>query len=392
MCGGFYSNLQRPYALSLRKIIIHQDNYQEVNMFFSSNAISLNKTLLPKRFSNQQITPLVFFGQRELLVPDLFKLMGNRQYKSFYDPFSGSGSISFAAMQAQFSNLYYINDSDPVFKHIWQSIKDSPQSFIEDYSRYVEGYLNHSVAERAVYYNRLQDQFNQIKRSGTYKNAETIFVFLINFAKNNIPVFGTDLDLATEPNVNIITEKENKALADFRKRTLHLSTLLNQNNVVFISGDFNACLATVTQDDFVLLDPPYPTQSKNIYFKIKSEEALQNAIRATFDELNKRNVDFMILYGATTVSLNNQFDEERYNVHHLVRLSTSKIYGDGLEHVYISRRIHLTPETLPTSMGFYHTYFERNIEMSDKKYKEVLKELQTKRDSLHQTPTLRSSL
>ena len=361
-------------------------------MFFSSNAISLNKTLLPKRFSNQQITPLVFFGQRELLVPDLFKLMGNRQYKSFYDPFSGSGSISFAAMQAQFSNLYYINDSDPVFKHIWQSIKDSPQSFIEDYSRYVEGYLNHSVAERAVYYNRLQDQFNQIKRSGTYKNAETIFVFLINFAKNNIPVFGTDLDLATEPNVNIITEKENKALADFRKRTLHLSTLLNQNNVVFISGDFNACLATVTQDDFVLLDPPYPTQSKNIYFKIKSEEALQNAIRATFDELNKRNVDFMILYGATTVSLNNQFDEERYNVHHLVRLSTSKIYGDGLEHVYISRRIHLTPETLPTSMGFYHTYFERNIEMSDKKYKEVLKELQTKRDSLHQTPTLRSSL
>lgn len=332
------------------------------------------------RNASQQITPLSFFGQRELLISDLFKLLGKNRYKGFYDPFSGSGSISFAAMECHLAREYYVNDSDPIFKQLWTVVRENPQELIASYSAHVEGYCRKSKEERDTFYKQVLQEFNELKKVGSLSRAAVLFAFLINFSHQNMPLFDQNLVLATQPNTLVTMDEGVGNLSQFKARSVHLSVLLKRNNVVFSDGDFLESLETATKGDVVILDPPYPTQAKNIYFKISTEETLQKKLRSTLKLLNERGVHFIILYGAVAVELRNQFDEESLGVRHLVRLSTSRIYGDGLEHIYVSRSIPLKEDQLPVSMAFYHSFFAPGIEISQESYREALGSLQSRRD------------
>ena len=331
---------------------------------------------------NQQITPIQYFGQREAIIPDLFKLLGKNKYQCLYDPFSGSGSVSFAAMDQDLAQHYYISDSFEIFKHLWELIKTYPQAIIDDYTKYLYDYYIQPKEKRNNFYNQLLKKFNESNQAGFYAKAAIMFVFLINFADKNMPFFDNELRLATQANVFINPDDEKIKITEFSQRTTHVSNLINKYKTHFDAGDFLPCLKTVTQNDLVILDPPYPSQAHNVYFKLQQEKKLYENLRIALDNLNQKKVDFILLYGARIVKLDNQFDEEKFGVYHLLRLSTHQVFGHFLDHIYVSRNMALNIEKLPAGMTFYNKFFTSNQEMSSEKYEEVLSYLHAQKYNL----------
>ena len=327
-----------------------------------------------------QLTPLFYFGQRESIVADLFLLLGNKKYQCLYDPFAGSGSVSFAAMEEDIASDYSLNDSFPVFKYLWEMIKASPGEFISEYTAYLTNYCAQAKNNRVAFYNRALSDFNHALSSGFYAKSALLFAFLINFADKNMPLFDQQLHLTTQANVFINIEDEKKNLDKFKERTERLHHLLNKYKTNFSSGDFLPCLETASKGDLVILDPPYPAQASNVYYKINEEKILQNNLRIAIKELKKRDVDLVILYGARRVLLENQLNDEELELQHLIRLSTHRTFGYFLDHIYISKNIASQLQQLPPGMAHYDTFFSSESVMTEEQYEKALNTLQHQKE------------
>ena len=341
----------------------------------------LKQTLTTLKLENipktKPTTPISYFGQRELITPDLFRLLGNKKYNRLYDPFSGSGSISFSAMKEGIAKEYFINDSYPTFKELWELIASDPEKIIISYKNLVKQYLALPFEQRNKFYLNLLKDFNR-RIPHDQKESAIHFVFIMNFSEKSIPIFDKNRSLTTEPNVLINKDLEEKRLINFKEVVLGLCDLFKSNKVNFCSGDFSETIRSASHKDLVIFDPPYPEQDEKIYFNLKSESMLQQHLKSAFEELNKRNVDFCVLYGAGPIKKRNQFKGEELAVKHLVRLSHHSFFGYFLEHIYVSRNIHLIPHQLPLSMAFYKDLFDSETEIPVTDYEHAIDLLKRK--------------
>ena len=326
----------------------------------------------PSTALSDQLTVVSYFGRREFVVPDIFKLVGDKKYACIYEPFSGCAAISFAAMKAGLAKNFVINESFPLFEVLWKLIKNHSQELVSVYSELVKKYYAESKDKRLDFYNDLLAEFNEKYHLNMVTNAAILFVFLMNFSDNHIPYFDEQLNMSAHPNVFIDNATEARVISQFEKRVHDLSAMFHSNQILFLTGDFEASLTTVAHGDLVILDPPYPRQAENVYFKLHREKALQANIRATLERLSKNNIDFVLFYGSRIVGLENQFDEDQYNLHHLVRMTKHQDYGYFADHIYISRTISLSHDALPRGMEFYHSFFNRNEEMTQTKYQSMM--------------------
>lgn len=350
----------------------------------------LDRTLLklPPKIDPVKITPLSYYGQREAIVPDLFKLLGNRKYKSFYDPFAGSSSISFAAMAIKLAQDYFINDSCDSFEHLWNMINFIPLELINGYRDYVLGYCQSLAEKRKEFYNQRLIEYNEANKYSNFLKAAILFAFLINFAHRNMPLYDNNLQLVSQGNLEINVKNEEQKLIDFEKKVKHLNSLLCDNRIIFSSGSFVKCLQFANKGDLVILDPPFPSQPANVYLKTEKGDELKNNLKKSLKELVRREVDFIILYGARVVALADQLNEKELNLQHLLRLSTHGLYGDYLEHLYVSPNIKLTNEDLPAGIVFYNELFEHGVEVSNSQYEQAvarLRELKQQKLQVHST-------
>jgi site-specific DNA-adenine methylase len=329
---------------------------------------------------NTVLTPLDYFGQRERILPDLLRIASNHQgpYENLFDPFSGSGSISFAAMQQHLAKSYHINDSTPVLSSLWGLVKDKPSMVICAYEQRLNHYMSLAEEGRRIYYQNCLDEFNQAVSKEQKKEAALLFPFLINHADANMPLFNASFQLASRPDISITKEQGQKRIGEFTRKVYTVSRLLKENNHHASSGDFTDCIRSATRGDLVVFDPPYPAQSESIYYNPKSEQVLWEGLRASFALLNQKGVDFMLMYGANAVTLSRQFQEPALQLQHLIRLSYHPIYKYYLEHVYVSEKLHMTEEKLPHGMVRYETLFAPGEEMSETKCNAVLAALKAK--------------
>lgn len=326
-----------------------------------------------------QLTPLSYYGQREFIIRDLFALLGNNRFQCCYDPFSGSGSLSFEAMDRELAQNYFVSDSFPVLRSLWELIKIKPQELISQYTSCVEIYISMTKEERCNYFSKMLTIFNECNKSGFLAKAAMLFTFLINYSEKNIPEFDKNFSLIVKPNLFINPELEKTNINEFERRTLYLSGLLNKFGTSFSSGDFFSCIETTNKGDIVFLDPPYPSQSEEIYYKISPEYKIREDLVKSIEHLTKSKVDFILLYGARMVSIEYQFDEESLNVDHLIRLSTHPVFGHFLDHIYVPKSLGLNSERLPLGVEFYRDFFRKNKEIDYDEYYQVLTHLQSKK-------------
>ncbi|MBS0349764.1 MAG: DNA adenine methylase [Proteobacteria bacterium] len=338
--------------------------------FFYKN---ISKILSRRRFFSaaRTITPLHYFGQRESIVEDLFQLSKvEMPINSFYDPFSGSGSISFAAIEQKKANNFHLNDSLPMLKSFWEWVRINPQSIVEIYSELIEDYYRFPTHQRRNVYEKLLKTLRYQNNVLSKPYFAAIFAFLINFSEKNIPLFDKNLELATRPNVEIDHESKLLKIKNFNDRITHLSHLFQVNKVFFSSGDYHKSIGSAKKGDLIIFDPPYPQQAHNIYYNIKTEIDLRESLSQTFRELNERQVDFMVLYGAGDIPPSVQF--RGLGLQHLIRLSCHPLYGEFLEHLYVSSTIPLNSASLPTGIIFYDQLFKPYKDVSSINYDQAL--------------------
>lgn len=318
---------------------------------------------------SSSITPLFYFGQRESIIPDLFSLLGSKKYRRFFDPFSGSGSIGFAAMRSAVAEEYYINDSLPALKNLWEVVKQEPESLIASYNKLIEKYKASTLDEKSSFYKKSLEEFKCRDKQNSQQSA-AIFCFLINLSKNNIPIFNKSQELVSEPNIEIKPDASQINLTQFRQKIISLSHLFKQNQVIFSTGDYPRCIAPVAEGDVIIFDPPYPYQAENIYFNLREGALLKTQLGETFRTLGQKKVDFIVMYGAGLIPLAGQWADQ--GLQHLLRLSYHPLYGEFLEHIYVSPSIPLTTASLPEKIMFYDHVFKLGKEVSEGEYADAL--------------------
>ncbi|CAH6419705.1 D12 class N6 adenine-specific DNA methyltransferase [uncultured virus] len=319
----------------------------------------LNTTFNPKT-DVELFTPMFYFGQRESVVEDIFRILPSKSYRTLYDPFCGSASISLAAMNKGVARSYHLNDSYPLIAEFWKTIKDNAALVMKDYSDIALTMSKTPPEYRRGQYNELLNLMADSDRSDTLSSEDVIkkaatFLFINNWAEHNMPIFeeGTIKNQIRDSYPN---EQDIHAhLLIIEERIDKSSSLLKEYpDVQFYTGHFFDCFNDVTEDDVVILDPPYPTLTDNIYFRLVSTIQLQNDLISLLNILNKKKVPFLLNYGAGNLSPEHMFDIP--GVKHLIRLSHSAVFGPYLEHIYVSENCNIAD--LPSHIIPFTSYEE----------------------------------
>lgn len=325
----------------------------------------------------RQITPISYFGQREALIDDLWLLLGDKKFKQFHDLFGGCGSLSFAAMREDKAQKYIYNDSLPMLKFLWDEIKNSASLLINHYTSLAKT-LKNTTDDRASFYASVLAHFNGESSDTRFKqySQPLLFAFLINFAKDNMPIYDDNKVLATTISPCLTNNEIVEQSEQFRCRAIDLSTMLAQHNFTAKSGDFNDHLDDITADDIVVLDPPYPQQTRDIYYNINNEDELFTNLTTALQRLAEKNIPVVMFYGANNVLLKNQFNADNTNLQHLIRLAHHPLFGDYLEHAYLSHDLFKSLDKLPAHIMTYESSFDTAKEMTDKDCEAAIRRLQ----------------
>lgn len=228
-------------------------------------------------------------GKRQLLPAISNKIKKAKRYTTYYEPFVGGGAVLF---DLQPSNAV-INDSNAELINAYRMIKEKPDSLIARLKKYKNDedcFYRVRALDRTEEYNLLSDvdrasrliYLNKTCYNGLYRvNQQGFF---------NSP-FGH------YKNPNIVDENG----------LHHLSTYLNENNIVFKTGDFEDCLENITSGSLVYFDPPYDPMTTTSNFTGYTSNGFtaqdQKRLARLCARLDKKGVKFILSNSKTPLIL-----------------------------------------------------------------------------------------
>jgi amino acid adenylation domain-containing protein len=292
-------------------------------------------------------SPLAYFGNRGDQKKDIFNLVQDysqsqrgKQYDCCYDFFSGSGSMSFWAIENDLAKRYVINDVFAPLAAFWQEVKESPEELIKEYSLLLEQY--EKADNKIVYFSALQGNFNQnaFKTKSQYAAA---FAFLINHAEHGVPLLTSrngkqllECQLTQEPG-------RLKIDGEFAESVKSIHDLFKDKNIEFKSDSFcEIKMDAISSDDFIILDPPYPDMDdaeekpeQHIYPRSEPKATLQQNLNKCLSVLDDKGTTFFMFYGVLGMKNNHPIVWPKGHVLHLSGEPTHP-FGEYIEHLYLS--------------------------------------------------------
>ena len=227
------------------------------------------------------------------------------EIESYHEPFLGGGSVLLAVLSLQKQNKITINGSVyaydinktliQLYKHI-QTNTVSLFSYIEAYKKVYHGLkgtvvnrkpknLTEGKTSKESYYYWLRSKFNTMDKSTVEYSA--LFIFL-----NKTCFRGVYREGPNGFNVpyghykktpKIITEEELNTISELIK------------DVNFVCLDFKESLRTVSEGDFVYLDPPYAPETSKSFVGYVAEGFSLETHQELFSEIKKigeKNIKF----------------------------------------------------------------------------------------------------
>ena len=235
-------------------------------------------------------------GKRQLL--DSLSSLLPKRISHYCEPFLGGGALLFFRQPKR----AYVNDINPELINVYEVIRDDVDGLVEalkkhkndqeyfyrvrDLDRNPEAYKAMSPVERAariLYLNK------------TCYNG----LFRVNQSGHFNSPFGY------YKNPNIVNEPVLRAVNRY----------FNRAEIHFFCGDYGIVLDQLPKGSFVYLDPPYDPVSETSNFTSYSKDGFgrqeQIRLRQWCDELNRRNIKFMLSNSAT------DFIKEQYQSYHI---------------------------------------------------------------------------
>ena len=229
---------------------------------------------------NKILPILKWAGGKRQLLPDIIPLVP-QTFKTYYEPFLGAGAV-LLELQPQKA---IVNDANTELINVYKVIKEQPNELIE----LLKEYDNKHCSE--FYYQIRGIDRDQIKfqsLSNLAKAARTIYLnrtcYNGLYRVNKKGFFNTPM--GRNSSIQIVNEKG----------ILEISEYINNSNIIFMNGNYREALETITQQDFVFLDPPYYPMNKASFLRYDSSSfgiAEQHELKEICDDLNRRGINFI---------------------------------------------------------------------------------------------------
>lgn len=255
---------------------------------------------------NKLVSPfLKWVGGKRQIMPEIIKHLPPRITGYTYcEPFLGGGAVLF---NLQPRNAI-INDFNLELINVYQVIRNNLEELLVDLRQHINDadyFYNLRGLDRTAEYVNLTD---------VQKASRVIFLnktcFNGLYRVNNSGEFNSPFGRYVNP--NIVNEPTLRAVSNY----------LNLNNIQFRNGDYAQVLIEADRNTFVYLDPPYHPVSASSNFTGYVQggwgEADQIRLREVCDELNERNVKFLLSNSST------KFIIDQYQDYHISTVKANR--------------------------------------------------------------------
>jgi len=240
---------------------------------------------------------LKWVGGKRQIMPSIESLLPkNIKNYTYIEPFVGGGAVLF---HLQPKNAI-INDFNAELINVYEVIKSDLDALIIDLRK-------HKNEADYFYEIRGLDRTDNFKRLSKVERASRI-IYLNKtcynglYRVNNAGEFNAPFGRYKNP--NIVNEPTLRAVNKY----------LISNKIQILNGDFSETLRMATQNSFVYLDPPYHPISENLnftgYIQGGWDSNDQIRLREACDELNNRNIKFLLSNSASQFILDQYKDYE----------------------------------------------------------------------------------
>lgn len=255
---------------------------------------------------NKLVSPfLKWVGGKRQIMPEIIKHLPPRITSYTYcEPFLGGGAVLF---NLQPRNAI-VNDFNLELINVYQVIRNNLEELLLDLRQHINDadyFYNLRGLDRTPEYVNLTD---------VQKASRVIFLnktcFNGLYRVNNSGEFNSPFGRYVNP--NIVNEPTLRAVSNY----------LNSNNIQYRNGDYAQVLIEADRNTFVYLDPPYHpvSASSNFtgYVQGGWSEADQIRLREVCDELNERNVKFLLSNSST------KFIIDQYQDYHISTVKANR--------------------------------------------------------------------
>jgi len=183
-----------------------------------------------------------------------------KEINTYYEPFIGGGSVLCEYINRLESGNYKCNhiicsDTNYDLIQIYIMVRDNYKFFLNEYEKLYNEFAPLNINDRKVFYNKIRDTYNQIKRdNNTLYNERRIIYFnwLMRNCFNGLVRYNKQGDFTTSCYFTRSGIKPN----NLEKIIYEWNYLLNKYNVQFFVKSYNQ-LENIQSNDLVYCDPPY---------------------------------------------------------------------------------------------------------------------------------------
>ena len=233
------------------------------------------------------ITPHIvqYQGSKRNLAPQILSYLP-RRFNRLIEPFAGMAAITIAVSKQGRANRYLLNDlNEPLISVLRESI-ENPQKLIEEYTKVWSEQLVFETGSVEHYY-KIRDDFN----AGN-KCAANMLYLLARCVKGAVRYSNTGMFNQSPDKRRMGTSPNNLA------RNVYIISNLLKGKTDFASTDYREITKEARPGDVVYMDPPYQgvcsSRDSRYFSGIKFNEG-----GGCIDDLNRRNIDFVISYDGT---------------------------------------------------------------------------------------------
>lgn len=238
---------------------------------------------------NDKFKPFIkYCGGKTRLLPYIIENLPNKEFKNYFEPFVGGGSVLFELLSKDITyncnRNYTISDINDNLINCYEIIKTNIEDIIQELGKDI--YKNSSDS-----YYKCRDRFNNIKFDDTnLVEKAALFIYLNKcgyngmYRENSKGKFNIPFGKMKNPKIcdTKVLRKDSDGL----------------KNVHIACCEYSDILELVEKDDFVYLDPPYH-ETFTDYTNNKFNEEEQIELKKFVDELTKKGAFIMLSNSAT---------------------------------------------------------------------------------------------
>lgn len=229
---------------------------------------------------NHLVQPVVkWAGGKRQLLNEIEKRIPKKM-STYYEPFLGGGAVLFHLQPKK----AIVNDFNGDLINVYLTIKNNVDELVEDLKK-------HSIDEEYYYKVREMDRTGELEQLSPVQKASRL-IYLNKtcynglYRVNSLGQFNTPFGKYKNP--NIVNEDVLRAVSKY----------LNDNDVTFMTGDFETSLRGIRKGAFVYFDPPYYPLSDSSSFTgytlggFGKEDQIR--LKNVCDKLDARGIKFLL--------------------------------------------------------------------------------------------------